>query len=452
MGIDATTGKTGPVTSGGNAPAVDTGTTTGQTANAGNAVQFDALAQTLIEQGQQLATVLSQSGGLLMGQTPQAQGAAVGIPAPADELLALLRDGGSDNMAMLMTALNTKTMQNQLDSAVNDIKANQGRQSQLNADRLQKIQESIQKERDAQPGFWGKFFGWVGKIASLIASVATIVAGAAMTATGIGAAAGIALMAVGVMGTVSTLGSIVNEFLPADKKLAFPLSIGGLIGFIAQKSGMDPEKAQALAGWIDIGITIITAVVMLVPQAIKAIGSLMKNIGSKLANLAKATTKATESAAKAATTAASTTTAATTTSAATSASRTSTELSNAVKNSLDGMIKSQAATAGANNALGTSRMISGVSGMGSGASAMGTGFIALENADVMKQSRDLQAQAKDILARLTRLQTQSEQLTEAVNLIVDAMQTAWTEGSKIINQTLQNAGDIANNAAAPVRA
>lgn len=353
---------------------------------------------------------------------PQLDPPKVPIAVPNEDLLvALLKDATPDMLAAIATELRTKSMNNQLDQAVTDIQANRGKQDQLNADRLQKIQDAIKKEAEAKPGFWGKLFGWLGKIASLAASVAGVIAGAAMMAVpGVGTVAGALLIGVSLSAAGGALTSIVNEFLPADKQIKFPISLGGLAGLIAS-AFTDEETAKKVAMWVDIGITILTAVVMIVPQAFKALGSIMKGIGTKLANLGKGASKAVaESATQATSTAANAGAAAVK------------ETSKAI--------------------LAKSRMVTAISGGAGGLSSIGAGVIAMSNADIMKQSRELQAQAKEILAALTRLQNFAAMESDRVQEMVDAIQTAWTEGAKVVTQAIQNMGEVAGMAAAPVRA
>jgi hypothetical protein len=136
----------------------------------------------------------------------------------------------------------TETM-NEINKA--DLKGNQDQQNALWQKRIKELQDAMDSMKNSS--VWDT----LGKVFGAIGAALSIVAGAALALTGVGAAAGAALIAVG---TVMMVDQILQDTGTVK---------GGIAGAIADglvKAGMDPSKAQWVAMAIYAAMMIVVAV------------------------------------------------------------------------------------------------------------------------------------------------------------------------------------------------
>ena len=126
-----------------------------------------------------------------------------------------------------------------------------------NQDKIQKLAEKIQKDKDAEPGFWGKLFGWVSKVITAVVAVAAMVVGVAAMATGAGALVGAGLFALGAYMAAGVTVDVINEVRTSQGKE--PLSWSPTIGQLAKLVATDVFGAsEETANWIKMGFDIVT--------------------------------------------------------------------------------------------------------------------------------------------------------------------------------------------------
>lgn len=359
-------------------------------------------------------TTASGNMGPVTGQAPAAAAPLAGSAAPElakpDPLVMMASRGDMSTLLMILRESSAQTQNSQLDQLSASIKDSKATMKLKSQDRLDQINKAMEKEKTAEkPGFWGKLFGWVSKAFSYIAQVATLVVGAALVATGVGAAAGVAMLAFGIYSVIGTVGQIVNSFLPPDKQM-LPWSLGGLVAGVAKLAGASDELANKIASYTDFAVTIVSAVAMFVPRGVSAIarvGDLMvKKIGPKMMDKMSAI-----------------------------AQKTTTALGGTVNTVAKG---GTAITAG-------SSVVSGASGIGG---AVSTGIAA----GLMRDAKTSYASAKDIAAEITKLQAQQEQSISYLENIIEALQTGYQQTSKMIASTLQAQATIATDMGGGVQA
>ncbi len=119
-------------------------------------------------------------------------------------------------------------------------------------ERLEKLQEMRDKQGKAEKGgLAGEIFGW-------IAAAAMIIAGALLVATGVGAAAGVALLAAGI--TMAVMNTLNSESLGKAVGLEGNM-MNAMIEKLAEALPGDPEKNKLIASAIIVGVLTAVAVV-----------------------------------------------------------------------------------------------------------------------------------------------------------------------------------------------
>jgi hypothetical protein len=159
----------------------------------------------------------------------------------------------------LVAALKTKVEETSLDITQNEVKNTKEQQKAKSAERMEKLQEQVDKMNESKKGgLVGEIFGW-------IAAAAMTIAGAIMVATGVGAAAGVALLAAGI--TMLAVQALTSDALGQ----AFGLE-GNLMNAMTDAivnsmvdSGMigpeDAEKAKLVVQAVVTAIVVAAAVV-----------------------------------------------------------------------------------------------------------------------------------------------------------------------------------------------
>lgn len=167
---------------------------------------------------------------------------------------------GEDLMIAATTFMN-EAMDKIGEVTLQTIKANNLKVDATLQQKLEKITEKLKKEVEAEPGFWGKLFGWVGKVITAITSVVAMVVGAALVATGAGAAFGVALFALGAYMAAGFTVDVINEVRKAEGKepLNWSPTLGQLAALVATHVFGASEET---ANWIKMGVDIVTDLVV----------------------------------------------------------------------------------------------------------------------------------------------------------------------------------------------
>jgi hypothetical protein len=169
--------------------------------------------------------------------------------APALDLP--LTDFSGDQLALLLSALDTKIKDTQAKTAKEGIEAARVQKETANTEMLDKIQEAIDQQKEAaEKEKSQKVWGWLGKIAAFIGAVAAVLVSAvAAVASG---GPGAALLIVAVIGLVAATTDLASQINQEVNPGAEPFSLGSLIGnaVIAQMDadGTDGKGRAAAAG------------------------------------------------------------------------------------------------------------------------------------------------------------------------------------------------------------
>jgi len=157
---------------------------------------------------------------------------------------------GSENAMVLATFLFTEAMDAVSKGTMGQIRMRKDDQAKINEQQIKAMQEAQKKAKEAEPGFWGKLFGWVSKVVNAVVGVAAMVAGAMAMATGVGALAGVGLMAAGAYLTASVVMEVVNEVRVANGQEPIDWNpIGKLAAWVATEVfGADEETAKLVKG------------------------------------------------------------------------------------------------------------------------------------------------------------------------------------------------------------
>jgi len=236
------------------------------------------------------------------------------IPAPAGRF-------STADMVDLLRSLQTKTQDTQLKSVKENLETNRIEQAKNNERQQAKIEEWIEKSRQAQKsGIFGKIFGWIGAIVAVIAAAVLSVAAIASG----GAAAPLAIAAVvasisavnmlttqisqeaggGPVGLFGVLSDMVGKLLTAfgvDEKtagqigkalagaaliytglvLADPSCIGEMAGSIAQLAGASDE----VAGYISMALGMVATVAVGILMTVLTGGGAAAGVAARVASL-----------------------------------------------------------------------------------------------------------------------------------------------------------------------
>lgn len=177
-----------------------------------------------------------------------------------------------EELMMAATAINDQAMEKVSKVTAQSIIAVKDKLAAANKEKLDKIMEKIKAEKDAEPGFWGKLFGWVSKIVTAVVSVVAMVAGAALVATGAGAAFGVALFALGAYMAAGVTVDVINEVRKSQGKE--PLDWSPTLGQLAKVIAMEVFNAdEETANWIKTGLDIVTDIVVGVAVSIMLPGA-----------------------------------------------------------------------------------------------------------------------------------------------------------------------------------
>lgn len=184
---------------------------------------------------------------------------------------ALLKGLSNEELAQLVTAMMDKAADTVGKATSDRLLANKDKLAKINEEKLNKIMEKIKKEKDAEPGFWGKLFGWVSKIVSAVVSVVAMVVGAALVATGAGALFGVALFALGAYMAAGVTVDVINAVRESQGKepLSWKPTLGQLAACIAKAAGASEETQE----WLKLAVDIVTDIAVGIATSIMIPGA-----------------------------------------------------------------------------------------------------------------------------------------------------------------------------------
>lgn len=233
-----------------------------------------------------------------LGQPAVGQAAAASQPIPLPPLNteALPENLSSDDLISWAAATFDKTQTKLGEVTMTGIQNQKERLAAVNADKLEKIKDAQRKAEEAEPGFWGKAFGWLSNIATAVVAAVSVVVGVVACATGVGALVGVALIA---MGTYMMAGAVVDMVEDVRKEMGLPPlgwspTLGQLAACIAKAVGASEE----VQSYIKMGVDLVTDIAIgictgaLVIKAVSLIAKVASS-ASKLVNMQSTVRKAT---------------------------------------------------------------------------------------------------------------------------------------------------------------
>ncbi|WP_292933881.1 type III secretion system translocon subunit SctE [Noviherbaspirillum sp.] len=191
----------------------------------------------------------------------------------------------TDDMAILLTALRSKTFEEQIKTGKDGLEIDRKKTEDINDRAMKKIQEWIDKSKDAlEKDKAGGIFGWLTKIFSFIAAaICTALAAVATAVTGGAAAPLLAISVILLAGTTLSLASAISQECggPALEPSAW---LSDLMTKMLVSFGMDEEKAKSL-GKI---LATVAATVVTGGAALAVDPQLMGNLAGGIAELSGA--------------------------------------------------------------------------------------------------------------------------------------------------------------------
>lgn len=363
-----------------------------------------------------------------------------------------ITDFSGDELALVLAAMDTKIKELQGKTAKEGIEAARQQTETANKKMLDKLQEAIDKQKEAEEKEKeNKIWGWIGKIAAFIGAIVAVVAAAAATVASGGAAT--PLLAVAVLGLVAAtvdLASQINQEVHPDAK---PFTLGSLIGdaiidamdkagiggkdraaasglaaalgFILMQPDLAGQMAEdaAIANGVDpadaanirLGVQIAAVVTTLVAMILLTIASGGASGGSAASNTATSVAK-------------------TAANSADDVASAATKAANSVDDVANAATKAQDA---ANKVIKASKFIQAGTQVVQGTAAIGGGVNTLQVGEMVRDADKARAAAKEIDAVLLQLQQQSDELTQRLKEIMNALQ----EGMAQFSQMIATAGD-----------
>ncbi len=191
-----------------------------------------------------------------------------------------------EELMQLATALMDQASDKVSKVTTQQILANKEKLAKVNEEKVNKIMEGIKKDIEAKPGFWGKLFGWVGKILTAVTSVVAMVVGAALIATGAGAGLGVALFALGAYMAANVTVDAINAVRESKglPPLSWSPSLGQLAALVAKGLGASEETQQ----WIKLGVDIVTDVAIGIAMSIMIPGAGLMLAANRMGKVLKA--------------------------------------------------------------------------------------------------------------------------------------------------------------------
>ncbi|MFJ1301997.1 type III secretion system translocon subunit SctE [Pseudomonadota bacterium AL_CKDN230030165-1A_HGKHYDSX7] len=336
------------------------------------------------------------------------------IAAPAKQFSA-------SDMVDLLRNLQGKTQDAQLRSAKENIENNRIEQAKSNEEQSRKIDEWIQKSKEANKGgLLGKIFGWIGAIVAAIAAALMVVAAVAATAVTGGAAgpAMIALAAIAVTGAVSLLATQISSEV-GGPEISISNMVTQAVSKLLQAFGVEPELAEKIGNIVAGASMLITGAILVEP------GALGKMAGA-IATVAGADPQTAGYIAMAIGLAATITVGVVMAVASFGAGTVSTAANVA------GNITSQTMRTVADTAKTAGQVAQGAAAVAKGAGGIATGAESIQSAKAQEAADQVLADRKALEAMMTKLQASMEEDREKIKEVIQAMDEAMQLVSKMI--------------------
>ncbi|MCX4024666.1 type III secretion system translocon subunit SctE [Endozoicomonas sp. SM1973] len=187
----------------------------------------------------------------------RADSAAPSLTAPRGNALA--------DKALAFAMLQTMMSQENFAIAKETINTTRQEKKLAAEERMEKLKESMDQQKEAKKGgFFGKLFGW-------IATAVTAIVGAVLIATGVGAAAGVALIACAVITGLNQISEETGGWLQAGVAKMF------------QAFGMSEEKAKEAAGWTLMAVSVAAGIAAAVVSGGASVAASFGRLAAKIA-------------------------------------------------------------------------------------------------------------------------------------------------------------------------
>lgn len=310
----------------------------------------------------------------------------------------------TDDMAILLTALRSKTFEEQIKTGKEGLEIDRKKSEDINDRAMKKIQEWIDKCKEAdEKGKAGGIFGWLTKIFSFIAAaICTALAAVATAVTGGAAAPLLAVSVILLAGTTLSLASAISQECggPALEPSAW---LSDVMTKMLVSFGMDEKQAKSL-GKI---LATVAATVVTGGAALAVDPQLMGNLAGGIAELSGAPKDTAMWLNMAFTMAASL---------AVMVVATVMTGGAAMTQAVDKMSKFAAM------AMKVGRAMQAGAGITAGATQVGHGAMQIEAADAQHSADRSMAQKKELEALLLKLQKLMEEGREDLKKIMQAVQ------------------------------
>ena len=185
------------------------------------------------------------------------------------------REFTASEMIDLLRNLQTKMHDGQLRSAKEEIERNRIEQQKANDQQLAKIDEWIQKSKEAEKsGIWGKIFGWVGTIAAVVAAAVLTVAAVATTALTAGAAGPIMCVMAGIAVTSAAL-MLANQISSecGGPEISISNGIMHAVKALLVEFGVEPETAENIGNIVAGAGMLFTGAILVEPGVVGKMAS-----------------------------------------------------------------------------------------------------------------------------------------------------------------------------------
>jgi len=211
----------------------------------------------------------------ILGQTHGRSADAAKVTLPAPNLNGIADTKLTDGFLALMM-MQLKTGETQLETSKSIVEQNRVKTETLHGQKMEKLNERIEDlekaaAKEKKAGVWGK----IAKAFEIIGAAIAVAIGAALVATGVGAAAGVAMMVVGTLLIANSIADLATG--------------GNALAKGLEAAGMDPKVAAGIA----MGLTIALNVALMVASGggSAAITATSKGAGAA-GNVVAAATKA----------------------------------------------------------------------------------------------------------------------------------------------------------------
>ncbi|OZI57189.1 type III secretion system translocon subunit SctE [Bordetella genomosp. 1] len=338
------------------------------------------------------------------------------------------------DMVDLLRNLQGKTQEAQLRTAKENIENNRIEQAKNNEEQTRKIDEWIQKSKEANKGgLLGKIFGWIGAIVAAIAAALMVVAAVAATAVTGGAAgpAMIALAAIAVTGAVSLLATQISTEC-GGPEISISNLVTQAVSKLLQAFGVEPELAEKIGNIVAGASMLLTGAILVEP------GALGKMAGA-IATVAGADPETAGYIAMAIGLAATITVGVVMAVASFGAGAVSSATN------IAGNVTAQTAKTVADTAKTAGQVAQGAAAIAKGVGQVATGAESIQSAKAQEAADKVLADKKALEAMMVKLQASMEEDREKMKEVMQAMDEGMQMVSKMISAAADSMSQVTAN-------